>query len=118
MDKLISLYHEQDKIEFYANLLTLLCSITIVIRFALAYNQLPSRLPLFYSLNWGDSQLVNKPQFIILPSLILLIALINLIITWQLHTSQLILKRVISIATTSIALLILITALKIIGIFI
>ncbi len=118
MSNLKEFYTDQDKVEFYAIVFTIVCSMFIALDFTINYNKLPNRIPLFYSLPWGDSQLIAKPQFILLPSIILLIALINVITSWQLHNSQRSIKRLIALSTASVSLLILITAIHIIGIFI
>lgn len=114
----LKFYRSQDKIIFYSVVFSLFSSLVVLIFFALEYKNLPARVPLFYSLPWGGAQLVNRPQFIILPSLAVLICLINLITSWHLHPSQLILKRTLSLASALVAALILITAFKIILIFI
>ncbi len=43
----------------------------------LKYNDLPSQIPIFYSLPWGESQLGNSSLIFILPSLSVLILFIN-----------------------------------------
>lgn len=82
------------------------------------YNSLPSKLPLFYSLPWGESQLVLKQQFFILPAILGFVALLNLFIASQLHEAQWLLKRILIFSVVVLALIILITALKIIFIYI
>jgi len=46
---------------------------------------LPPKLPLFYSLPWGENQLASREQLLIIPAIISLIALTNLALSWQLH---------------------------------
>lgn len=82
------------------------------------YNQLPLKLPLFYSLPWGDQQLVLKQQFFILPAVLGLFCLINLFIVTQLHISQIILKKVLLSSVILLDFIFLITAFKIILIFV
>lgn len=78
---------------------------------------LPERLPLFYSLPWGERQLASHSQFLIIPASIVLITLINLIVSHELHTSQSFLKialHLTSLVTTSILI---VTFMKIVFIF-
>jgi hypothetical protein len=46
----------------------------------LAFSFLPVKIPLFYSLPWGEEQLVNKQLFFILPGLMLVFSLLNFIL--------------------------------------
>lgn len=118
LKKFSNFYQRQDKFNFFSILLTILSTLALVIIFLLNQSNLPSKIPLFYSLTWGSSQLVNKSQFVILPLLIFLLTMLNLIISWHLHPSQLVLKRIINISTLLMAFLIFITGVKIIYIFI
>lgn len=79
---------------------------------------LPTKLPLFYSLSWGDKQLATPEQFFIIPAIITLITLINLIISWQLHLSQSFLKKVLLFTSLITTLILIITFIKIVLIFI
>ena len=85
--------------------------------FSLA-NQLPAKLPLFYSLPWGESQLASKQQFLILPAIVLLITVLNTAFTWRLHPSQIILRRILFLTMMAIDLIILVAGIKIMTIFI
>ncbi len=90
--------------------------LTLVTIFLLKF--LPSRLPLFYSLPWGDGQLATPKQFLLIPSFIGLITLINLIISWQLHSSQFFFKRILLLSSLIVNLILTITFIKIVLIFI
>lgn len=116
--KFTSFYSQQDPIIFWSNFLSLLFVLIILTLFAFNLNSLPSKLPLFYSLPWGDNQLVNLSQFIILPATAILVLLANLTISWHLHTSQVVAKRMLSASTALVSFLVLVTALRIIFIFI
>lgn len=118
MKKIISLYTSQDKYQINSTIFTFLCILIITLQTAVNYKSLPPKIPLFYSLTWGDIQLASLPQIIILPSIILLITLINTVICLELHTSQTFLKRILTSINALIAFLILVTALKIINIFV
>lgn len=94
--------------------ISLFLSLIILILFKF----LPSKLPLFYSLSWGDQQLANHQQFLIIPASLTLIALFNLVVSWQLHPSQSFFKKMLLITPLIISLILLITFIKIVTIFI
>ncbi|MBI2017582.1 hypothetical protein HYS92_00880 [Candidatus Daviesbacteria bacterium] len=79
---------------------------------------LPEKLPLFYSLAWGEIQLASHEQFFILPASIILVTLINLFLSWQLHPSQIFLKKILLASSVIISIILSITFLKIVFIFI
>lgn len=116
--KIWDFYLTSDKYNFLSISLTILISALIILIYILNLSRLPSKIPLFYSRAWGEEQLANLSQFIILPLMIILITMINLIISWQLHPSQIFLRRIVNLSTTLVALIILITSLKIVSIFI
>ncbi len=111
-------YKKSDKYNFFSIIITILILFIIVILFTIYLPSLPSKIPMFYSLSWGEPQLVNLSQFFILPLILILITMLNLIISWQLHSSQLILKRIINLVTILVAFLVLVTSFKIIHIFV
>lgn len=111
-------YKSQDKVILYSNLVSITSTISLSLIFAINYKSLPTQLPLFYSLQRAENYLVNLPQFATLPTLMLLLVLINLIVSWHIHPSQLILKRILHISTAISCALLLTTGLKIIYIFI
>lgn len=78
---------------------------------------LPPKLPLFYSLPWGEKQLVNHQQLLIIPASITLVTLCNLIISWQLHPQQAFFKNILLSSSVLISLILTITFFKIIAIF-
>jgi hypothetical protein len=107
----------QDPIVFWATAISLFgIAITLGV-FVLFYNDLPSQLPLFYSLAWGEGQLVPISQIIILPALTILITLVNLLVSWHLHTSQQVLKRMLSLFSASLSLILTLAAVRIIYLF-
>lgn len=115
--KFLYFYHTQDTITFW---LVSICSFAALFLLILLFINLPSlppQLPLFYSQPWGEKQLATIPQFLVLPSVVVLITLINLMISWHLHSSQIVLKRMLAISSVVIALLFVITAFKIVYIF-
>lgn len=82
------------------------------------FSRLPSKIPLFYSLAWGEGQLATTVQIFILPLIATLILLINLVISWHLHKTQTILKRIVGLSSAMISFMILLTCIKIILIFV
>lgn len=116
--KIIDLFLSSDK---YLSVPLLISLTTIVLIFATTaalYNNLPSRLPLFYSLPWGQSQLVDKQQFFILPAVLLLTVLINTFVSLHLHPAQTALKRILMLNLIVLSVVSLVTAFKIVSIFI
>lgn len=118
MKRLLLWWNTSDKFISIPLILSVLSAFLITTTFAAAYNFLPNRLPLFYSLPWGEKELIYKHQFFVLPAVLLLITFINSAFTWQLHPSQIILKRVMFLILVFVNLFILVTAFKILYIFI
>lgn len=108
----------QDPVVFWATAFSLLGVISTLTVFAFYYERLPSKLPLFYSLPWGEGQLVPIFEIIILPSITIVITLSNLLVSWHLHESQFLLKRMISLFSASLSLLLTLAAIRIIWLFI
>jgi hypothetical protein len=111
-------YQEQDTYVFWPINLSVLIALLVISLWAINYFNLPKEIPLFYSLPWGDMQFGHINQFILFPSLIVLIILINLIISWHLHFSQILIKRVLAIASLIMSVLLGVAAFKIIFTFI
>lgn len=101
-------------VEFLPLVLALLTATSILIFLKF----LPEKLPLFYSLPWGEAQLANHQQFLIIPALLVLICLINFAVSWQLHQTQSFFKMVLQSASLITAVVLLITFIKIVLIFI
>jgi hypothetical protein len=118
MKKVKEFYKSQDPFAFWSTAFCAGSAVIILFLLFLNLNRLPPQLPLFYSLPWGDNQLGTLAQFIILPAIIILVSLINLFITWQLHSSQIVLKRILYTSSITTSFLILVTALKILYIFV
>lgn len=116
--KIFKFLRAQDSFVLYPTVISFIFALLVSLAFLSSYKKLPHQIPLFYSLSWGQNQLVDLTQFMILPGLIILFTLTNLIISWHLHPSQLPLKRILNLSSMIIALLLTITAFKIIWIFI
>ncbi len=115
--KLIKLLKSSDQYTTLPLISAVISSIVMLVLFLLTYNNLPDKLPLFYSLTWGSSQLVQKNQFLFMPIIVIFIALVNLSISSQLHSSQLVLKRILLSSIALISLILLVSAINIIFIF-
>lgn len=97
---------------------TFFSSLIIFLSLLLLYSHLPTKLPLMYSLPWGPQQLISKQQILILPAIIILISLSNIILSFGLHSEQTFLKKILLLSAAAVSLIVLITALKILTIFI
>ena len=100
------------------NLLSLIFALILAILILFLPKFLPDKVPLFYSLPWGDSQLAKNFQVLIIPLSIASITLINLIISWQLHESQIFFKKILKFISLLSVLILTTTLIKIILIFI
>jgi hypothetical protein len=112
------IYQEQDAFVFWPISFSVILSLAVTFIWALFYFNLPKEIPIFYSLPWGDSQFGHLNQFLIFPSLIALTILINLIISWHLHFSQVLLKRILAIASVITSTLLFLAAIRIIFTFV
>lgn len=92
-------------------------AVIIAIFIFIAGGILPKKLPLFYSLPWGEQELGDIQQFFILPSLMICITFINLIISWQLHPKQYFFKIVLLSTSLLTSIILTVTLLKVILIF-
>lgn len=102
------------KLQFFGLALPLILSLLITIVILTLLRFLPSSLPFFYSLPWGDKQLANHQQFLIIPLSISAIALLNLIISWQLHPSQIFFRRILIASSITVSLILTIPFVKVI----
>lgn len=115
--KLLHFFKSSDKYFLTPLFISLFIALLITLLIFILYNQLPFKLPLFYSLPWGETQLVAKQQLFLLPIILLVIVLINAFIFSQLHPVQKVLKRLLMFNLIFIDLIIFTTFLKILFIF-
>ena len=118
INKFLRFLNQADQLALLAIFTSTVAIILIMGTYLVLYNYLPSKLPLFYSLSWGQTQLITRQQFLILPSILALLTLINILIASHLHPLQIVLKRLIIFHSIFLALAILITAIKIMFIFV
>lgn len=108
---------KQDKFIILPLFFSAFSIVLLLILLLVFYSHLPDRLPLFYSLSWGEAELVKKDRFFLLPTILLLLTLVNFFITSQLHSLQYILKRILMLSLVLIDLIFLVTTIKILLIF-
>lgn len=106
------------KRNLWIGLSPLILSLIIALFMLTTLGSLPAKLPLFYSLPWGPGQLATHQQFLIIPGLISIVALLNLFISWQLHPSQSFFKKLLLLSPFIISLILTVTFIKIILIFV
>src|SRR5688572_23746810 len=102
------------KVKSWVLLAPLLLALSTALLTLVLSKALPPKLPLFYSLSWGEQQLVSHQQLLIIPSSIALVTLLNLVISWQLHPQQVFFKKILLISTYLVSLILGITFFKII----
>jgi hypothetical protein len=107
----------KDKLLLF-NLVPFVLGLVTTLTILFLAKSLPPTLPLFYSLVWGDDQLVTLPQLLIIPSIMVLISLINLIVYWQLHEAQQLFKQMIITSSVITSLILTVSFIRIILIFI
>lgn len=106
-----------DKLSFWLRFTPLILSAILVIIILMFFPSLPPRLPLFYSLAWGEGQLASHQQFLIIPAGIILIAMLNFTISSQLHPAQAFFKKILYISSFVSSLILTITFIKIVLMF-
>lgn len=107
-----------NKLYLWLNLIPIFVAVSLSLFILVFFKFLPSKLPLFYSLPWGEKQLATTRQFFIIPAIITLITLVNLVISHQLHMSQSFLKKVLLASSLVASVIVTITFIKIIFLFI
>lgn len=106
------------RLHLWIGLSPLMLSLAITIAIEMVLKFLPHRLPLFYSLPWGEAQLATHQQFLIIPASITAVTLLNLVISWQLHPSQAFFKKALLLSSIIVSLILTVTFLKVILLFI
>ncbi len=114
----VNFYQEQDTYVFWPVSSSVILGLLVITFWAVNYFNLPKQLPIFYSLSWGEPQFGHVNQFLIFPSLIALTILINLITSWHLHFSQILIKRILAIASFIISVFLTVAAFRIMFTFV
>ncbi|MCR4305638.1 MAG: hypothetical protein NUV73_00965 [Candidatus Daviesbacteria bacterium] len=107
-----------NKLYLWIGLSPLFISLIITVIILTLFKFLPPKLPLFYSLPWGEGQLATPQQFLVIPASISIIALLNLIISGQLHEQQYFFKKVLLLSGGAVAIILTITFIKIVLMFV
>lgn len=115
---LVEAFQRSDKFISFSLIISTILSFLVLTIYLIYYPLLPPKLPLFYSLPWGQSQLVAKPEFVLLPGMLLILTLVNSLIVYHLHESQEVLKKMLMSTLVILSLIISITGIRIIYIFI
>lgn len=103
-----------NKLHLWIGLAILTLSLSIAAVIITTFRFLPPRLPLFYSLPWGESQLATHQQFLVIPASISVVTLLNLLIAWQLHPSQSFFKKALLISSIVVSLILTVAFIKVI----
>lgn len=102
----------------WSGFLPIALSAVLTATILLLFRLLPSKLPLFYSLPWGERQLVTREQFLIIPSIIIFVTLVNLAVAKQLHQQQIFLRKALLLSSLITTGILVITFVKIVFLFI
>lgn len=106
--------NSSNKINLWIELSPLVLSLMIAVTMLTSLQFLPPRLPLLYSLPWGERQLATHQQFLIIPAIISVITLLNLVLSWQLHSVQSFFRKILVIQSIVISAILTIAFIKII----
>lgn len=117
MNNILVCWKRSDKYCSTSIIFSVLSCLFIANLYLIFYPYLPDKLPLFYSLSWGQSQLVSKQQMFILPAVVALVTLINSLFSSQLHPSQYALRRILMLGLICFNIIVLVAAIKILLIF-
>lgn len=96
----------------------IICSAALAIFILLIRQFLPLKIPLFYSMPWGEQQLAIFPQFLIMPLVATSLSLINLMIVWHLGKDEILLKKILLTTSLVICTTLILATVKIVLIFI
>lgn len=107
-----------NKLRFWIILSPLILSFVIILTIISVLRFLPDKLPLFYSAPWGEEQLATHGQFLIIPATIVIVTLLNLVISWQLHNQQSFFKNALILQSLLVSLILTVTFIKIILLFV
>ncbi len=72
---------------------------------ALKWQNLPPRVPLFYSLPWGDQQLAQKPYLFLLPGATLAALVINIVLAILFLDREVLLSQILLWSSCLLALI-------------
>ena len=96
---------------FRWNLFFIILQISVLIW---RFTNLPSQVPLYYSLPWGETQLASASALFLLPTFSLVILLINNLFSISLATTNTLLSRLLIFASLAVSFFFLVTLVKIV----
>jgi hypothetical protein len=102
----------------YLNIFPLIFATAVSLTIPFLFKFLPQKLPLFYSLQWGEKQLATHAQLFIIPAGIILITLLNILISLNLHSSQNFFKIILFCGSLVSTIILTIAFIKTVTIFI
>ncbi|OGE26956.1 hypothetical protein A3H85_03745 [Candidatus Daviesbacteria bacterium RIFCSPLOWO2_02_FULL_40_8] len=107
-----------DKFFVVPILISFSSTLFILLNYLVILPILPNRIPMHYSRPWGETQLVENWQFLLLPVTLVVLTLLNLFLASQLHPSQLVLRRTLLLTVVLLSFMILVSSIKILLIFV
>lgn len=110
--------NNEEKIYFYITLAPVICALLLSAIVLVFFRFLPNKMPLFYSLPWGDKQLATYQQFLIIPAVIILISILNMMFYLQLHSTQGFFKKILALSSVVCASILTVTFIKVVLIFV
>lgn len=78
------------------------------------FTNLPSQVPLYYSLPWGETQLASASVLFLLPTFSIVILLINNLFSISLASTNTLLSRILIFASLAVSFFFLVTLAKIV----
>jgi hypothetical protein len=96
---------------FRWNLFFIILQISVLIW---RFTNLPSQVPLYYSLPWGETQLASASALFLLPTFSLVILLINNLFSISLAATNTLLSRLLIFASLAVSFFFLVTLVKIV----
>ena len=97
---------------FRWNLAFIILQISIL---AWRFTNLPSQVPLYYSLPWGETQLASASALFLLPTFSLAILLINNLFSISLSSTNSLLARILIFTSLAVSFFFFITLVKIVS---
>lgn len=97
---------------FRWNLIFIIVQVSLL---AWKFNSLPPQVPLYYSLPWGESQLASASSLFILPTISIVLLLINHLFSISLTKTSQLLSRFLLVISLIVSFFSLISLLKIVS---
>ncbi|MBI4129838.1 hypothetical protein HY468_00830 [Candidatus Roizmanbacteria bacterium] len=108
LKQLVRTYYQyivKDVLLLYALLVSVISIVVSGVIFFLFSRQLPSLVPLYYSLPWSEGRLAGAQWLLLLPISAVGIVIVNLIIALIFYRSEAMLSRIVGLAAACFALM-------------